>query len=155
MIHVLTIFDTIFLFLSMCNNTSILLNFSIMTKNRRFPFERSKQQISLDNFSTTEEQLYAVIRRYASVCRTSDQLPLQPVQQPIVPDDDNDRFNQLMSHLKSQQRHAHPVNTDDVVALRQDHIQHWKHVKSQWQQYYREEIRKQQEIFNRLIQSSH
>ena len=125
-------------------------------RNRRFPFERSKESISLDNFSTTEEQLYPIIRQYASMCRLNDHIKSRSVQHSIVPDQDNDRLNQLMSHLKERQpRHSHPVNIDDVAALRQDHIRHWKHVKSQWQEYYRGEIRKQQEIFNRLIHSSH
>lgn len=126
-----------------------------MSKNRRFPFERSKEPIFLDNFSTSEEQLYPIIRQYASVSRLNDQPKPRPVQQQIVSYEENDRLNQFINHLKEQPHlPSSPVNTDDISALRQDHIQHWKHVKSQWHGYYREEIRKQQEIFDRLMQTS-
>lgn len=151
-IHIRVFFNTIVCFFNIeMQYIVILLNFSMMSKNRRFPFERSKETILLDNFSTSEQQLYPIIRQYASISRLNDHPRSRPVQQPIVSYEENDRLDRLINHLKEQA--PPPVNTNEISSLRQDHIQHWKHVKSQWQEYYREENRKQQEIFDRLIQT--
>jgi hypothetical protein len=130
-----------------------LLNFSIMTKNRRFPFERTKENISVEDFSTTNEQLYSIIRQYASICRYNGlEKPPRHFQQQIVPNEENYRLNQLIHHLK-QERDDHHVDTNNFSALRNHNIQHWKYVKSQWQKYYCDEIKKQQEIFDNLIKT--
>jgi hypothetical protein len=122
--------------------------------NRRFPFERTKEPISLENFTTTEQQLYPIIRQYASVNRLhGHEEPRQPSTNVLVLHQENDRLNQLMTHLKQPQQN-HFIDPNDFSALRQDHLQHWKHVKYQWQEYYRDEIRRQQEIFNNVIKSS-
>jgi len=124
-----------------------------MKKNRRFPFERTKEPISLQNFTTTEEQLYPIIRQYASIYRPTDHEKPRQLQQNVVSNEENYRLNQLINHLK-QERHNHFVDINDFSALRQDNIQHWKHIKYQWQQYYQDEIRRQQEIFNNVMKTS-
>ncbi len=125
----------------------------MMKTNRRFPFERTKEPILLENFTTTEEQLYPIIRQYISINRSNDHEKLRQPQQNVISHQENDRLNQLMNHLK-QPRHNHFIDFNDFSALRQDNLQHWKHVKYQWQQYYREEIRRQQEIFHNIINIS-
>jgi hypothetical protein len=124
-----------------------------MKKNRRFPFERTKEPISLQNFTTTEEQLYPIIRQYASIYRPNDHEKPRQLQQNVVSNEENYRLNQLINHLK-QERHNNFVDINDFSALRQDNIQHWKHIKYQWQQYYQDEIRRQQEIFNNVMKTS-
>jgi hypothetical protein len=121
----------------------------MMTKNRRFPFERTNEEISLENFSTTEEQLYPIIRQYASICRHNNHEKPQPTQQTIISNQENDRLYQLMNHLK-QECEQNFVDINDFSALRKHHIQHWKNVKYQWQKYYRDEMKKQQEIFENI-----
>jgi len=125
-----------------------------MTKNRRFPFERTKEQISLENFSTTEQQLYPIIRQYASICRHNTNEKPQHIQQNIVSNQENYRLNQLINHLK-QEHDNNIVDINDFSALRQHNLQHWKHVKYEWQKYYHDEIKKQQEIFDNVIKPPH
>jgi len=125
-----------------------------MTKNRRFPFERTKEEISLKNFLTTEQQLYSIIRQYTSIYRHNNHEKPGHVQQNIVSHQENDRLNQLINHLK-QERDNNFVDINDFSALRQHNIQHWKHVKYEWQKYYRNEIKNQQEIFDNVIKISH
>jgi len=126
-----------------------------MTNNRRFPFERTKEEISLENFSTTEEQLYPIIRQYASIVRYNNNTNLKSrhLQENIISNQDNYRLNQLINHLK-QDRDNNFVDINDFSNLRQHNLQHWKHVKYQWQKYYREEIKNQQEIFDNVIKST-
>jgi len=125
-----------------------------MTKNRRFPFERTNEEILLENFSTTEQQLYSIIRQYASICRYNNTNE-QPryLQQNIISNQDNYRLNQLINHLK-QDRNKNFVDINDFSGLRQHNLQRWKHVKYEWQNYYREEIKKQQELFDNVIKCS-
>lgn len=125
-----------------------------MTKNRRFPFERSNQIVSLENFSTTEQQLYPMIRQYLSVSRQTTNQRSQPVPQTIVPYEDDYQLNQFMDYLK-QKSDINPVDSNNPSALREHNIQHWKNVKCEWQKYYREKNRKHQELFDNLIKSSH
>ena len=113
----------------------------MMKTNRRFPFERSKELNSLEYFSTTERQLYPIIRQYASICRPNNHEKSRHVQQEIVPTQDNDRLNQLLNHLKQDRKETF-LNFDDFSILREDNLQRWKHVRYEWQQYYREEIPK-------------
>ena len=118
-----------------------------------FSFERTNEQISLENFSTTEEQLYPIIRQYASICRHNNHEKSRHVQKNIVYNQENDRLNQLINHLK-QERDNNFVDINDFSALQKHNIQHWKHVKYQWQKYYQDEIKKQQEIFDNIIKTS-
>jgi hypothetical protein len=123
-----------------------------MTKNRRFPFERTKENISLEDFSTTNQQLYSTIRQYASICRVNYNDKPRDSQQEFVPNDENYRLNQLINQLK-QQPIDNNVDINNFLDLRNHNIQHWKYVKSQWQKYYLEEMNKQQKIFDHLIKA--
>jgi len=126
-----------------------------MTKNRRFPFERTGEKISLEGFSTTEEQLYPIIRQYASIIRYNNNTNLKSrhLQENIISNQDNYRLNQLINHLK-QDHDNNSVDRNNFSALRDHNIQHWKHVQYEWQKYYRNEIKKQQEIFDNIIKTS-
>ncbi|CAF1575630.1 unnamed protein product [Rotaria sp. Silwood1] len=124
-----------------------------MTKNRRFPFERNREKISLENFSTTEQQLYSIIRQYASICRHNHIPKSQHLQQNIiVSNEENQQLNQLINYLK-QQHNIHDVDINNFAILRDHNIQHWKQVKYEWQKYYRETNKKEQEIFDNLIKT--
>jgi hypothetical protein len=126
-----------------------------MTKNRRFPFERTGEQISLEGFSTTEEQLYPIIRQYASICRHNNNGKHRHLQQEIVPNQENNRLNEFINELKQKcNDDNNSVDRNNFSALRDHNIQHWKHVQYEWQKYYRNEIKKQQEIFDNIIKTS-
>jgi hypothetical protein len=129
-----------------------------MTKNRRFPFACTKEKISLEDFTTTEEQLYPMIRQYASICRhNNNEKPRQSEeqqQQHIIPNRENSQLNEFIDHLK-QERNDNIVDINNLYALRDHNIQYWKHVKCQWQKYYRNEIRREQDSLNNLIKTSH
>ena len=123
-----------------------------MTQNRRFPFQRTQMPISLDNFTTNEQQLYPIARQYTSVCQHVHKQPrYEQIQD--VPDQDRTRFNEFVHNLK-QKSDNYMADENNFSALREHDLQHWKDVNYQWQTYYREEMRKQQEIFTDLLQSS-
>ncbi|CAF1052637.1 unnamed protein product [Rotaria sordida] len=123
-----------------------------MTKNRRFPFERNREKISLENFSTTEQQLYSIIRQYASICRHNNIEKSQHLQQNMISNEENHQLNQLINYLK-QQRDVDIVDINNFSNLRHHNIQHWKQVKYEWQKYYREKNKEQQEIFDSVIKT--
>ncbi|CAF0979955.1 unnamed protein product [Rotaria sordida] len=123
-----------------------------MTKNRRFPFERNREKISLENFSTTEQQLYSIIRQYASICRHNNIEKSQHLQQNMISNEENHQLNQLINYLK-QQRDVDSVDINNFSNLRDHNIQHWKQVKYEWQKYYREKNKEQQEIFDSVIKT--
>ena len=131
----------------------ILLIFRIMTQNRRFPFERTRENISLEDFSTTEEQLYPIIRQYASICRQNKNERPRHFQQEIVNHQENDRLNEFINDLK-QKRDNNIVDRNNFASLRDHNIQHWKHVNYEWQKYYCNQIKNQQEIFDNIIKTS-
>ncbi|CAF1657587.1 unnamed protein product [Adineta ricciae] len=123
-----------------------------MTQNRRFPFQHTQMPISLDNFTTNEQQLYPIVRQYTLVCRHVHKQPrYEQIQD--VPDQDRTRFNEFIHNLK-QERDNYMADENNFSALREHDLQHWKDVNYQWQTYYREEMRKQQEIFTDLLKSS-
>lgn len=124
-----------------------------MTTNRRFPFERSKDEISLENFITTEEQLYPMIRQYASITRYNPNEKPQYIQQNIHSNQDNLQLNQLITQLKQEHDNQY-VDINDFSALRQHNLQHWKHIKYQWQKYYHDQMKTQQELFDHIIKTS-
>lgn len=125
-----------------------------MTTNRRFPFERTKKEILLENFSTSEEKLYPIIRQYASISRYNTNEKRRHIQQEnVITNQENFRLNQLINHLK-QKCDNNFVDINDFSALRQHNLQHWKQVKSEWQKYYHDEIKNQQEIFDNVIKTS-
>ncbi|UJR31158.1 hypothetical protein I4U23_018665 [Adineta vaga] len=123
-----------------------------MTKNRRFPFQRTQETISLNGFTANGKQLYSIIRQYASVSRQMDDHS-QYIQIENIPNEDNSRLNEFVNNLK-QEHDDCIIDQNNFTTLREHNIQHWKHVNSQWQKYYREELRKQQEIFTNLIKNS-
>jgi alpha-galactosidase/6-phospho-beta-glucosidase family protein len=129
----------------------------MMTKaNRRFPFERTRDQISLDRISTHEEQLYPALREYLGVSRlpSEDRARRQQQQQQIhVSHEDDQRLNVLLTQLKQPQNHP-LIDTNDVNALRQTNIQHWKSVKQQWQKYYRDQVKRDEIILDNLMEMS-
>ncbi|CAF0740848.1 unnamed protein product [Adineta steineri] len=126
-----------------------------MKRNRRFPFERTDEKISLEDFSTAEQQLYPIIRQYASICRHTNNVKTRYIQQNIVDNSNNEnsQLNEFMNYIK-QERDNNNVDINNFSTLREHNIQHWKHIKSEWQKYYQNEIKKHQEIFSNLIKTS-
>lgn len=126
-----------------------------MKPNRRFPFEKNQQKISLENFSTTEQQLYPMIRQYASISRSNNdnvEKSERPQQNFLDSNEGNYRLEQLVNYLK-QQRDNNFVDVNSLSALRDQNIQHWKQVKYEWQKFYQDKNRKQQELFAHLIKT--
>ncbi|CAF4283695.1 unnamed protein product, partial [Rotaria sordida] len=62
------------------------------------------------------------------------------------------QLNQLINYLK-QQRDVDIVDINNFSNLRHHNIQHWKQVKYEWQKYYREKNKEQQEIFDSVIKT--
>ena len=112
-----------------------------MTKNRRFPFESTKETLSLEHFFTNETQLYPMIRQYASICRKNDSKKPRPTRTNLIlPNEENDRLTHFMNQLKENKENP-CVNINDLSDLRQNHVQYWKTVRFQWQTFYRDETR--------------
>lgn len=127
-----------------------------MTKaNRRFPFERTRDEISLDHFSTHEEQLYPALRDYLGVSRLPSEANARPHQQQriLVSHQDDQRLNELLTQLKQPRNHP-LIDANDINALRETNIQHWKSVKQQWQKYYRDQMKRDEIVLNNLMEMS-
>ncbi|CAF2167583.1 unnamed protein product [Rotaria magnacalcarata] len=126
----------------------------MMKKNRRFPFERSQEKVSLKNLSTTEQPLYPMLRQYTSICRqTNHSEKAESLQRDIIDSNEEKyRLNQLVNYLK-QNHDNHVVDTNNFTDLLDQNIQHWKQVKYEWQKYYQEKNRKEQELFDHLIKA--
>ena len=124
-------------------------------KNRRFPFERTHQEISFDHLSSTSQQLYPILRDYLSVSRVSSEEKQVQQEIPSSPADSS-RLNALLDHLKTtrQQKQQQWIDPMDFPRLRQDNIQYWKSVKQEWLKYYREENKREEIHLNNLMNSS-
>lgn len=147
--------DTFFLHLatSECNiYMLILFFFRRMSRNRRFPFERTLEPVSLAGFAASDESLYAAVRRYAAVSRpTPEPLPYTPTATTV--DTHSSQMADFVEGLK-QQPDASVVDRNDFSAVREHDIQRWKHVNRQWQAFYRAEIGKQQVKFDELLRGA-
>ncbi|CAF4117402.1 unnamed protein product, partial [Rotaria sp. Silwood2] len=64
------------------------------------------------------------------------------------------QLNQFINYLK-QQRDVDIIDINNSASLLDHNVQHWKHVKYEWQKYYREKNKKEQEIFDNLIKTCH
>ena len=131
----------------------MLFTFSIMTKNRRFPFERTGEPIVLDGFAPTDQPLYPTIREYASIGRQTARKRSPETPTTSVPSQDPHRFHEFLHYLKQQQqqRANDAVDANDFSSLRAQNLQQWKDVKQQWQKYYHDGIKQERAMFDHLM----
>lgn len=132
-------------------------NSSIMTKNRRFPFQRTNEPIVRDAFASADQPLYPTIRDYASISRPAVREQTLETFIPSAPFQDHHRFDEFLHYLKQQQlpsRANDAIDANDFEALRAQDLQHWKNVKQQWQNYYQDVIKQERAMFDHLMNTS-
>ena len=119
-------------------------------KNRRFPFERAEHGVVLpDHPQSSSDQLYPILRDYLSVTRATPSNEKQQPKPRALPPADPSRLNDFLEHLQ-QTRQPSVVDPNDFARLRQDDLQYWKSVREKWQNYYREENKREEMRFSHM-----